>query len=358
MSPGDTALTLLCLLGSLQGLLLGIAVATLDVGPRRANRLLSMILLSSALVLVVVLLSHRAAPRLASGLELAEFSMWFFAGPLAYLYVALVVTAGRLSLAGFWPHLAPGLAWLAYLALHWGGALGPGGPWLPPAGSLMLYQMSYTALATHRWWRAPARGEAAGIHATWVPVLLVVLLVQHAAQVVRWTWPRVEALRDVVPLAGAASFVVITFLGLRRALPLVSRARRRYAGSSLTAERAGRVAARLTEILETDRPYLRTDLTLDQLAALVAVPKTHLSQVVNQRFGQSVTDLLGGYRLRESERLLRDQDAAHLTIEAIARRSGFNSRSAFYEAFRRRHGMTPSDFRRHGAGSSASTTDS
>jgi AraC-like DNA-binding protein len=48
--------------------------------------------------------------------------------------------------------------------------------------------------------------------------------------------------------------------------------------------------------LETDRPYLSAELTLDELAAELAVPRTHLSQVVNERFGQSLTDLLGGYR--------------------------------------------------------------
>lgn len=355
MPTAETALTLLCLLGALEGLLLGIAVATLDVGPRRANRLLSLILVSSALVLMLILLSHRAGALLAARLELLEYSMWLFSGPLVFLYVSLAVSGGRLSPARFLPHLVPGLAWLGYLALARAGLLDP---WRPPVGGLMLYQMAYSALAASRWWRSRAAGPPAGIHAMWVPALLVVLVVQHAAQLVRWTWPGVASLRDVVPLAGAASFVVITFLGLRRALPLVARARRPYAGSTLTAGRAGEVATRLTEVLETERPHLRTDLTLDQLADRLAVPKTHLSQVVNQRFGQSVTDLLSGYRLDESERLLRGEDAAHLTIQAIARRSGFRSRSAFYEAFRRRHGMTPSEFRRRSPASSPAGRES
>lgn len=345
MTLVDTILTVLCLLGALQGLLLGVALATLDLGPRRADRLLSLILVSSSVVLVIVLLSHRAGARLAAGLELAEYSMWFFAGPVAYLYVALVTTAGRLRPTRVLLHLAPGLAWLGYLALH-AAAPGGGAPWLPPVGSLMLYQMAYTALAARCWWGSAKRPASAGIHALWVPTLLVVLVVQHAAQLVRWTWSTVAALRDVVPLAGAASFVVITFLGLRRALPNLGRARRRYSGSTLTAERAAAAAERLTRLLESERPYLRPDLTLDQLAELVEVPRTHLSQVVNQRFGQSVPDLLSRYRLAESERLLRDDAVAHLTIDAIARRSGFQSRSAFYEAFRRRHEITPSEFRR------------
>ena len=74
--------------------------------------------------------------------------------------------------------------------------------------------------------------------------------------------------------------------------------------------------------------------------------KTHLSQVLNENLGHSFLDYLSGYRVRESLRLLTDENASHLTIEAVARRSGFNSRSAFYEAFRRHQGVTPADFRR------------
>lgn len=340
------SLTLLCLLGALQGFLLGVAVGTLDEGPRRANRFLSLILLSSAAVIVVVLLSHRTGSGTASSLELVEYSMWLFAGPLAYLYVSLVATADRLPTRSFLPHLIPGVAWLGYLALFFAGAMDAGGAWRPPVAWLMAYQMIYTGLAIWRWRRGSARRSAAGVHSTWVPALIIVLVIQHAAQLVRFRWSSVEWVRDVVPLTGAASFVVITFLGLRRALPLLGKARRRYAGSTLAAERADEVAARLTELLEVERIYLRPDLTLDELASAAAVAKTHLSQVVNQQFGKTVPDLLGGYRIRESERLLGDQDTAHLTIEAIARRSGFKSRSAFYEAFRRRHGMTPNEFRR------------
>lgn len=349
MPTSEILLMLFCLLGALQGLLLGVAVATLGEGPRRANRLLSLILLGGAAVLVVILLSHRRGiGAAAAALELTEYSMWLFAGPVVYAYVSLAVSADRAPIWRLLPHLAPGVGWLSYAALIQVGAIG-GAIWLPPVSWMLLYQMLYTALAIWRWRRGARRGPPAGIHALSVQALVFVLLIQHAAQLVRWQWRTVEALRDVVPWVGAASFVAITFLGLRRALPLVGRARSRYAGSTLGAQRARRVAARLTDLLERERPYLRPDLTLEELASELGVPRTHLSQVVNQRFGQSLPDLLAGYRLRESERLLADGSVAHLTIEAIARRSGFNSRSVFYEAFRRQHGITPSAYRRRAA---------
>ena len=64
------SLTLLCLLGALQ---------SFSPGCRRGH----LRALTSAAVIVVVLLSHRTDAGAASFLELVEYSMWLFAGPLA-----------------------------------------------------------------------------------------------------------------------------------------------------------------------------------------------------------------------------------------------------------------------------------
>jgi AraC-like DNA-binding protein len=68
--------------------------------------------------------------------------------------------------------------------------------------------------------------------------------------------------------------------------------------------------------------------------------------VVSQRFGTNLPDLLNQHRVAHARALLEDSGQDHKTIEAVAQESGFNSRSAFYEAFRRHVGRTPSDHRR------------
>jgi AraC-like DNA-binding protein len=211
---------------------------------------------------------------------------------------------------------------------------------------MVLHQAVYTALALNRFREHRHESARWGIHRFWVPCLVFVVVLQHAAQLLRLSFRHEPILRDVVPVTGAACFVVVTLIGLRKALPFVARSGSRYATSTLAPARAQEAAEQLRAIMERDRPHLRPDLTLDDLAGILGVPKTHLSQILNETLGQSFLDFLTGYRIRESERLLRDEGTRHLTIEAVGRDSGFRSRSAFYEAFRKAHGATPAEYRR------------
>jgi AraC family transcriptional regulator, positive regulator of tynA and feaB len=62
--------------------------------------------------------------------------------------------------------------------------------------------------------------------------------------------------------------------------------------------------------------------------------------------GSGFSDALARRRLEASLALLRDPDAAHLTVTEIAFASGFNDLSTFHRRFRRRYGLTPRAARR------------
>lgn len=357
MAAGVSILTLLCLLGILQGVLLAFVLGSLGGEFRRSNRLLGAVFLGAATALTLILVSHHwsaqpvspvspRGPWLAELLELLEYSLWSISGPLALLYVSLVAAGDAWPPRRFALHFAPGVLLIAYFL----GCLSigrlPSQPWLPPVLWMMLYQLTYTVLTVRVWRSAASRVEAWGLHRFWVPTLIVVLAIQHAAQLVRWLFRHEPALRDVVPLTGSAAFVVVTLIGLRRSLPLLGQARRRYAGSTLAPKRAEVVAQRLERLMQDDRPFLRPELGLEDLAKALDVPKTHLSQVLNETLGRSFPDFVARFRVGESEALLRNEELDHLTIEAVARRSGFRSRSAFYEAFRKVHGVTPAEYRK------------
>ena len=51
-------------------------------------------------------------------------------------------------------------------------------------------------------------------------------------------------------------------------------------------------------------------------------------------------------RVRHSERLLRDADSREKSIIEIAFDSGFNSKSNFNMAFKKIHGITPTEIRK------------
>jgi len=80
---------------------------------------------------------------------------------------------------------------------------------------------------------------------------------------------------------------------------------------------------------------------LRKLAEETGVKERHLSQTFTRKFSASFFDYVNEWRVEEAKRLL----ATDTTITAIAFESGFNSRSAFYNAFKKRTGHNPGDFR-------------
>jgi AraC-like DNA-binding protein len=123
---------------------------------------------------------------------------------------------------------------------------------------------------------------------------------------------------------------------------------KKYEKSALTPERSDAFLKRLLDLMEAEKPYTDGGLTLPRLAARLSVSTHHLSQVINERLGQSFNDFPNSYRVEEAKRRLADPSAEHFSLLAIAEEVGFNSKSSFNAAFKKPTGMTPSEFRQSG----------
>ena len=104
-----------------------------------------------------------------------------------------------------------------------------------------------------------------------------------------------------------------------------------------------RWAARLTELMTIERPYLAPELTLPELAARLGTNTSVLSRVINTGFKQNFNDYVNEYRVQEAECRLRDPQFRHYTLLAVALESGFNSKSTFNRVFKKLRGATPSE---------------
>ncbi len=88
-------------------------------------------------------------------------------------------------------------------------------------------------------------------------------------------------------------------------------------------------------------------LTVANLAERLHVPEYKLRQAINQGLGyRNFNSFLNHYRLRHVEDALRDPEKARLPILTLALSAGFNSIAPFNRAFKAKHGLTPSEFRR------------
>lgn len=95
--------------------------------------------------------------------------------------------------------------------------------------------------------------------------------------------------------------------------------------------------------LDTHRPYLIPDLTLEGLAEMMHLNCGSLSHAINRHLQKTFYDLINEKRIAQSKTLLL-QKHQELTIEAIGYESGFNSRASFYRAFRKYGQQTPREF--------------
>jgi AraC-like DNA-binding protein len=120
----------------------------------------------------------------------------------------------------------------------------------------------------------------------------------------------------------------------------------KYQRSWLTDERSADLARQLLDLMESKKLYLEPELTLAQLSEKLAVTPHLLSQVFNREMNNSFFDFVNEYRVEEAKKLLSSPQYGHYSIFGIALDAGFNSKSAFYTAFGKYAGTTPSEFRK------------
>lgn len=104
--------------------------------------------------------------------------------------------------------------------------------------------------------------------------------------------------------------------------------------------------AALRRVLDVERVYHDSELTVASLAARVAIPEYRLRRLIHERLRyRNFNALLHHHRIEEACVLLADPERRHLPILTIALTVGYNSINPFNRAFRELKGMTPSEFR-------------
>lgn len=101
----------------------------------------------------------------------------------------------------------------------------------------------------------------------------------------------------------------------------------------------------LCKLLEEEKIYRNPELSLTIVADKLNISSTYLSQLVNTLSDNNFSDFINLYRVRDAEHKLTNSDFSKYTILAIGLEAGFNSKSAFYNAFNKHTGITPSEYR-------------
>jgi AraC-like DNA-binding protein len=90
--------------------------------------------------------------------------------------------------------------------------------------------------------------------------------------------------------------------------------------------------------------YLDSEINIQTLADLCSVRVHVLSAYLKRHYNKNFYNFINYYRIEEAKRFLTDPEQHKYSITHIAENSGFNSRSAFYNAFKKHTGYTPGEY--------------
>ena len=98
----------------------------------------------------------------------------------------------------------------------------------------------------------------------------------------------------------------------------------------------------LDQYLKENELYLNSDLNLYSLSLETKISAKKISSCINKIASKNFFDYVNDLRIEKAIYFLKVKN--NYSIDAIATEAGFNSRSAFYRAFKKYSGQTPTEY--------------
>ena len=115
----------------------------------------------------------------------------------------------------------------------------------------------------------------------------------------------------------------------------------KYKDSNLSDFQKDSIRRQLEKLMTIDKVYLTPELNLKQVADMMDVKPHLLSQVINEEFNVNFFNFINGFRIDHVLALIKEGQIKNKTLIGIAFDSGFNSKSSFQRAFKRKMKCTP-----------------
>lgn len=104
--------------------------------------------------------------------------------------------------------------------------------------------------------------------------------------------------------------------------------------------------AKIEDYIIMQEAFKTTDLSLEKVAYTLSSSTHKLSAIFNNVYKMTFADFVNGQRIKSIQLQMADTEAMrNFTIEALAKQTGFASRSAFYNAFKKIVGVSPAEYR-------------
>jgi AraC-like DNA-binding protein len=380
INPALSFLGIVNLVGATQGLLLAAALLSSKGGNKTANRLLAALTFAISIIVSGAVLLTSNYVFVYPHLSRIHHPFVFAAGPLLFLYIRGLTSEGKRFEREDFLHFIPFALCVIYLLPYYvqssKGKLNvvaseyleaSFGQWYFVRSSLFIVQflvyLVLIVLAIVQYSRRVKRRELPRDETTLSELRFFVIAssVLWVGAVLRYTLDSTARTNLLVPLGASVVIYGMGYLKMRRPRSLTDEvasevaseepgeelqlSTKKYEKSTLTGERAERYLSRLLQCMKEKKPFTDGDLSLQKLAQGLSISPHHLSQIINERLGQTFSDFINSYRVEEAKRRLLDPAFKHLSLLGIAIDVGFNSKSSFNSVFKKHTNMTPSEFR-------------
>ncbi|MBR8536074.1 helix-turn-helix domain-containing protein [Carboxylicivirga sediminis] len=95
---------------------------------------------------------------------------------------------------------------------------------------------------------------------------------------------------------------------------------------------------------EEDKPYLKSDLKMQDLVNSTGLSYKRISEVFNVEFQKTFFDIVNEYRMRTAIELINSGYHRQHTLQHLAEQAGFNSKTTFNRIFKKQIGKTPTEY--------------
>ncbi|AZA76862.1 AraC family transcriptional regulator [Chryseobacterium sp. G0186] len=225
--------------------------------------------------------------------------------------------------------------------------------------ALFYTGLSYITIRKHQRKIQQFSSNTEGIDLNWLEYIILVLLVVNIVYVIYNLFYDPKSLNFFI---NTVFLLVIYFVGYyslkqKEIYPLEEKQRNELISINedseseevkkklMTDEELLKIKTQLEKIMDTQKPYLNSELNLIKLAELLSVSTHHLSYVINTGFGKNFFQYVNEFRVEYAQQLLKET-GSKLSILGIAYESGFNSKTSFNTTFKKLTGQTPSEFKK------------
>lgn len=150
----------------------------------------------------------------------------------------------------------------------------------------------------------------------------------------------------IISLSGLLLYVILFKLVVTPKSVLPKAATKAYKTSSLNKTNVEGYKKEFIRLMTEEKLFIDSNLTVNQVAQKMGIPRQHLSEVLNVHLKSNFQDYINKCRAEEFVAYLQNAKYKNYTIMGIANEVGFKSKSSFNTTFKKLYGVTPSAYKK------------